>query len=49
MKKFLIYSGSRADYGILKNLIKDLKKNKKINTKFLVGGSHYANKLNYTF
>ena len=49
MKKFLIYSGSRADYGILKNLIKDLKKNKKINTKLLVGGSHYAHKLNYTF
>jgi UDP-hydrolysing UDP-N-acetyl-D-glucosamine 2-epimerase len=49
MKKFLVYSGSRADYGILKNLIKDLKKNKKINTKLLVGGSHYANKSNYTF
>tara|TARA_B100000780_G_C21125607_1_gene456633 strand:+ start:5184 stop:6332 length:1149 start_codon:yes stop_codon:yes gene_type:complete len=49
MKKFLVYSGSRADYGILKNLIKDLKKNKKINTKLLAGGSHYANKSNYTF
>jgi UDP-hydrolysing UDP-N-acetyl-D-glucosamine 2-epimerase len=49
MKSFLVYSGSRADYGILKNLIKELKKNKKINIKLLVGGSHYANKSNYTF
>ena len=49
MKSFLVYSGSRADYGILKNLIKELKKNKKINVKLLVGGSHYANKSNYTF
>ena len=49
MKKILIYSGSRADFGIMKNLIKDLKKNKSINTQLLVGGSHYSNKLNYTF
>ena len=49
MKKLLIYSGSRADYGILKNLIKELKKNKQINTKLLVGGSHYSNKSNFTF
>tara|TARA_B100000530_G_scaffold335723_1_gene288530 strand:- start:1321 stop:2469 length:1149 start_codon:yes stop_codon:yes gene_type:complete len=49
MKKLLIYSGSRADYGILKNLIKELKKNKQIKTKLLVGGSHYSNKSNFTF
>ena len=49
MKNFLVYSGSRADFGILKKLIKDLKKIKNINTKLLVGGSHYSNKSNYTF
>ena len=49
MKNFLVYSGSRADFGILKKLIKDLKKIKSINTKFLVGGSHYSNRSNYTF
>ena len=46
MKNFLVYSGSRADFGILKKLIKDLKKIKSINTKFLVGGSHYSNRSN---
>ena len=49
MKKLLIYSGSRADYGIQENLIKELKKSKQIKTKLIVGGSHYSNKSNFTF
>ena len=35
-----IISSSRADYGILKNLILKIKKDKKINLKFIVSGTH---------
>ena len=37
MKKIIIFTGSRADYGILKNLILDLKNKKKILTKIYAG------------
>lgn len=35
-----IFSSSRADYGILKNLIIKLKKDKKFNLKLIVSGTH---------
>ena len=41
MKKIVIFTGSRADYGILKNLILDLKNKKKILTKIYAGAGHY--------
>ena len=41
MKVFLI-SSSRADFGILKNLCSVLKKDKSINFKIIVTGSHLS-------
>jgi UDP-hydrolysing UDP-N-acetyl-D-glucosamine 2-epimerase len=39
-KKILVLTTNRSDYGLLKNLILGLKKNKKIDLKLLVSGSH---------
>jgi GDP/UDP-N,N'-diacetylbacillosamine 2-epimerase (hydrolysing) len=38
--KILVFTTNRSDYGLLKNLIIKLKKNKKIDLKLLVSGSH---------
>ena len=43
-KKISIISSSRADYGILKNLIVKLNKEKKFNLDFIVTGSHLEKK-----
>lgn len=48
MKVFLI-SSSRADFGILKNLCSVLKKDKSINFKIIVTGSHLSKKHGFTF
>ena len=40
MKIFLITS-SRADFGLLKNLIYEIKKFKKFNLKVIATGSHF--------
>ncbi len=42
MKKILVFTSTRADYGLLKRLIKDLKKN--FNTKVVVSGTHFSKK-----
>lgn len=47
-KNLFIFTGSRADYGILKNLVIDLKKEKNIVTKLVVGGSHFSKKYGYS-
>lgn len=39
-KNILVLTTSRSDYGLLRNLILKLKKNKNINLKLLVSGSH---------
>lgn len=44
-----IVSSSRAEYGILKNLISKLKKNKQINLKFIISGSHLDKKYGQTY
>ena len=49
MKKILIYTGSRADYGILKSLILECKKKKKIQTRIYVGGVHFSKNFGETF
>ncbi len=50
MKKIFIVTSNRADYGLMSNLIQLLKKDKKINFKLIVTGSHlekkYGNTLN---
>ena len=48
-KNICVFTGSRADYGILKNLIIDLKNIKSFNTKLIVGGSHFFKKFGYTY
>ena len=47
-KNLFIFTGSRADYGILKNLVIDLKKEKNIIAKLVVGGSHFSKKYGYS-
>ncbi len=42
MKKILVFTSTRADYGLLKRLIKDLKKN--FDTKVVVSGTHFSKK-----
>ena len=46
-KKVLVFTGSRADYGILKNLINKLKKN--FNVEICAGGCHFSSKFGYTY
>lgn len=48
MKKIFIITGSRAEYGLLRNLIIKLKNSKKFNTKLIVTGSHLSKKHGYT-
>lgn len=48
MKIFLITS-SRADFGILRNLINELKKNKKFDLKVITTGSHFLKKHGNSF
>ena len=46
-KKVLVFTGSRADYGILKNLIIKLKKN--FDVEICAGGNHFSSKFGYTY
>ena len=47
MKIFIITS-SRADFGLLKNLILEINKYKKFNLKVIATGSHFSKKHGYT-
>ena len=47
-KKILIVTGNRADYGLLKKLISEIKKNKSLSLKILATGSHLIKKYGYT-
>ena len=42
MKKFCVVTGSRAEYGLLKNLILRIKKDKDIKLQIIVTGSHLS-------
>lgn len=46
MKKILVFTSSRADFGLLKNLILKLKKNYK--TEIVVSGTHLSKNFGYT-
>ena len=46
-KKVLVFTGSRADYGILKNLIIKLKKN--FIVEICAGGNHFTSKFGMTY
>ncbi len=49
MKKICFITGSRADYGIMRNLILKLFKNKNFKIQFIVIGSHFSKRLGYSF
>jgi GDP/UDP-N,N'-diacetylbacillosamine 2-epimerase (hydrolysing) len=46
-KKIIVFTGSRADYGLLKNLIINLKSF--FNVKLVAGSQHFSKKYNYTY
>ena len=48
-KKILIITGSRAEYGLLKNLIKKTNKDKNLCCKVIVTGSHLLSAYGYTY
>ena len=49
MKKICIVTGTRAEYGLLKNLMFNLNKEKKIKLYILVTGSHLSKKFGNTY
>ena len=42
--KLCVISGSRADYGLLRNVLLPLKKSKLLDSQFIVTGSHLSSK-----
>ena len=44
MKKLIIFTSTRADYGLLRNLIEKLTSNEKFNVRLLVTGTHLSEK-----
>ena len=48
MKKIIVITGSRAEYGLLKLLVRKLKKIKVFKTKLLVTGSHLSKRHGFT-
>lgn len=49
MKKICVLTGTRAEYGILKRIIKGIDKSKKLELKLFVTGMHLSRKFGYTF
>lgn len=47
--KICVVTGSRAEYGLLKNLLKEIMGSKKIKLQLIVTGSHLSRKFGYTF
>lgn len=48
MRKIIVITGSRAEYGLLKNLLRKLKKIRIFKTKLIVTGSHLSKRHGYT-
>lgn len=49
MKKILYVSGSRAEYGIMKRLLKKIKESNEIDLKLIVTGMHLDEKYGFTY
>jgi GDP/UDP-N,N'-diacetylbacillosamine 2-epimerase (hydrolysing) len=49
MKKIFIITGSRSEFGLIKNLIINLKKIRKFQTRLIVTGSHLSKEHGYTY
>ena len=48
-KKLIIFTGARSDYGLQKNIIKELKKNKNVYLKILAGPDHFEKSFGTTY
>ncbi len=48
-KKICFLTSTRADYGLLKDLINKFKKSKNINTKIIACGTHFSSKFGFTY
>ncbi len=48
MKNIAVFTGTRAEYGLLYWLLKSLKENPSINLQLLVGGTHLSNEFGHT-
>ena len=44
-----IITSTRADFGLLKNLIFKIKKNKSFSLKVIASGAHFSKKYGYTY
>jgi len=49
MKKIVIYTGTRAEYGLLRNLIRRLKSEKSFDVRIVVSGSHLSPEFGFTY
>ena len=47
--KVCIITSTRADFGLLKNLIFKIKKNKNFSLKVIASGTHFSKKYGYTY
>ena len=47
-KKILVFTGSRADYSLLKNLILEIKNSKNNKCEILAGTAHYSKFYGFT-
>jgi len=47
--KICIITSTRSDFGLLKNLIFEIKKNKNFTTKIIASGTHFSKKYGYTY
>ena len=47
-KKILVSTGARAEYGILRSLLKEIQKSKKLKLILIVTGSHLSKNHGYT-
>lgn len=48
MKKICVVTGSRADYGLLKNILKEINRSSSLCLQLLVTGAHLSKKFGYT-
>ena len=48
-KKICVFTGSRADYGIMSNLLQKMNKSKKINLKLIATAMHLNKKFGNTY
>lgn len=48
MRNILVVTGTRADYGLLRNILKEIEKDEILNLKLIVTGTHVSEQYGYT-